>query len=208
METVSTGVLDKSKEHYLRSKDKADKSHDELRHKQLYKSKYYQKWRFAIHYVKPTAKLLFKSWFKNSGQTYRRQVVNPRHPTPQGQLEQLERLRSEDTSPPHDYPYYWPVHIGSQIKTRQSQSYKFEEFAKTSYFLIFWSCLIWCVNMKWIRRELLKIQSGHDSVHRRTDGRTDGQTRWNQYTPFNFVERGYNQLQSLKLPCKISKLSS
>ena len=40
METVSTGVLDKSKEHYLRSKDKADKSHDELRHKQLYKSKY------------------------------------------------------------------------------------------------------------------------------------------------------------------------
>ena len=34
--------------------------------------------------------------------------------------------------PPYDYPYYWPVHIGSQVKTRQSQSYKFKEFAKTS----------------------------------------------------------------------------
>ena len=32
--------------------------------------------------------------------------------------------------PPHDYPYYWSVHIGSQIKTIQSQSYKFNEFAE------------------------------------------------------------------------------
>ena len=37
----------------------------------------------------------------------------------------------------------------------------------------FWSCLIRCANMKWIRWELLKIQSGHDSVHRRTDGQGD-----------------------------------
>ena len=29
--------------------------------------------------------------------------------------------------------------------------------------------------MKWIQWVLLKIQSGHDSVHRWTDGRTDGQ---------------------------------
>ena len=40
----------------------------------------------------------------------------------------------------------------------------------------FWSCLIRCANMKWIRWVLLKIQSGHDSVHRRTDGRTDRRT--------------------------------
>ena len=40
----------------------------------------------------------------------------------------------------------------------------------------FWSCLIRCANMKWIRWVLLKIQSGHDSVHIRTDGWTDGQT--------------------------------
>ena len=34
-------------------------------------------------------------------------------------LEQLERLRSEDTPPPmpHDYPYYWPVHFESQVHT-------------------------------------------------------------------------------------------
>ena len=44
-----------------------------------------QKIRFIIHYVKPTAKLLFKIRFPKSGPTCRRQVVNPRHQTPQGQ---------------------------------------------------------------------------------------------------------------------------
>ena len=34
-----------------------------------------KKWRFTIHYVKPTAQLLFKSRFPKSGQTYRRQVI-------------------------------------------------------------------------------------------------------------------------------------
>ena len=38
-------------------------------------------------------------------------------------------------------------------------------------------------NMKWIRRVFLKIQSGHDSVHRLTDGQTNRWSRWNQYTP-------------------------
>ena len=27
-------------------------------------------------------------------------------------------------------------------------------------------------------------------TNRRTDGRTDRRTRWNQYTPFNFMEVG------------------
>ena len=44
-----------------------------------------QKKRFIIHYVKPTAQLLFKIRFSKSGPTCRRQVVNPRHQTPQGQ---------------------------------------------------------------------------------------------------------------------------
>ena len=74
-------------------------------------------------------------------------------------------------------------HIGSQVKTRQSQSYKFKEFAKTSIFLILKKCF-------W------KIQSGHDSVHRWTDGpmdgrtvgRTDGQGE-TSLPHFNFVER-------------------
>ena len=43
MEIVSTGVLDKNKEHYSRSKDKAEKSYDVLRHIQLYMSKYQKK---------------------------------------------------------------------------------------------------------------------------------------------------------------------
>ena len=52
----------------------------------------------------------------------------------------------------------------------------------------FWSCLIRCANMKWIQWVLLKIQSGHDSVHRRTDGQTDKVIL--VYPPFNFVEAG------------------
>ena len=32
METVSTGVFDKNKEPYLRSKDKAEKSYDVIKH--------------------------------------------------------------------------------------------------------------------------------------------------------------------------------
>ena len=31
-------------------------------------------------------------------------------------------------------------------------------------------------NMKWLRSILKELQSGHDSVHRRTDGQTDGRT--------------------------------
>ena len=44
-----------------------------------------QKIRLIIHYVKPTAQLLFKIRFPNGGPTSRRQVVNPRHQTLQGQ---------------------------------------------------------------------------------------------------------------------------
>ena len=38
-----------------------------------------KKWRYTIHYVKPTVQLLFKSRFSKGGPTCRRQVVNPRH---------------------------------------------------------------------------------------------------------------------------------
>ena len=40
MENISTGVLDKNKEHYQRCEDQAEKSHDVLRHIQLHISKY------------------------------------------------------------------------------------------------------------------------------------------------------------------------
>ena len=36
-----------------------EKSYDVLRYVQLHLSKYKKKWRFTIHYVKPTAQLLF-----------------------------------------------------------------------------------------------------------------------------------------------------
>ena len=92
-------------------------------------------------------------------------------------------------SPP---PKWLPIllsHIGSQVKRRQSRSYIFKEFAKISNLLILkqtlhvthlLKLLDKMCNIKWIWRVLLKIQSGHDSVHRRTDG----QTRWKLYTPF------------------------
>ena len=79
------------------------------------------------------------------------------------------------------------IHIGSQVKTRQSQSYKLKEFAKTTIFFNF---------VKWIWQVLLKIQSGHDSVHSWTDGRTDKVKP--VYPSFNFVEaRGIITLDAL-----------
>ena len=44
--------------------------------------------------------------------------------------------------------------------------------------------------MKCIRQALLKILSGHDSVHRRTDSRIDRRTTWNQYTPISTLLEG------------------
>ena len=106
-------------------------------------------------------------------------------------LEQLERLRSEDTPAASWLPI--PLsHIGSQVKRRQSQSYefkkKFEFWNGHCTRHTFLSCLIRCANMKWIRWVLLKIQSGHDSVRRRTDGQRDKVIP--VYPPINFVEAG------------------
>ena len=103
--------------------------------------------------------------------------------------------------PPHDYPYHWvildPKSKEDKVKvTNLKKSPKFQifEFWNGHYTRhTFWSCLIRCANMKWIRWVFLKIQSRHDSVHRRTDGqtyrrtdgRTDRRTRWYQYTPLS-----------------------
>ena len=59
MEAVSTGVLDKNREHYSKSKDRAENSYDALGHTIAY-VKYENKWWFTIQYVKFTAQLLFK----------------------------------------------------------------------------------------------------------------------------------------------------
>ena len=86
--------------------------------------------------------------------------------------------------PSHDYPYHWvildPKSKEDKVKvTNLKKSPKFQifEFWNEHYTRhTFWSCLIRCANMKWIRWVFLKIRSGHDSVHRRTDGRTDRRT--------------------------------
>ena len=55
-----------------------------------------------------------------------------------------------------------------------------------------WSCLIRCVNMEWIRQVLLKIQSRHDSVHRRTVGQSE-----TSIPPFRLCwSGGYNDDQA------------
>ena len=93
--------------------------------------------------------------------------------------------------PPHDYPYHWvildPKSKDDKVKVtnfKNSPKFQIYRFLNVHYTRhTFWSCLIRCANMKWIRWVLLKIQSGQDSVHRRTDGQGDTsippyQLRW------------------------------
>ena len=147
----------------------------------------------------------------------------------QGQLEQLECLRSEDTPAApwlpilltSSYwipsPYYWPVHIGSQAHTIDqfildpkpillTSSYWIPGHNKTESNLQIWRI---CLNFKLLK--FLKIlHVTHlpkllDNVWKyKTDlasivkdiewtwfcPQMDRWTRWNQYTPFNFVEWG------------------
>ena len=105
---------------------------------------------------------------------------------------------------PHDYPYYWSI-LDPKWKQDKVKVTNLKKLPKIKI-LLFWkkkkkktktyymrhtnlSCLIRCVNMKWIWQVLLKIQSGHDSVHRRTDGWTDGQGV-TSIPLFNFPEVG------------------
>ena len=96
--------------------------------------------------------------------------------------------------PPHDYSHYWvildPKSKEDKVKvTNLNNLPKFQivEFSNKLYtWHTFWSCLIRCAKMKWIQWVLLKIQSGHDSVHRRTDRQTDKVKP--VYPPFNFFE--------------------
>ena len=53
------------------------------------------------------------------------------------------------------------------------------------------STCIWNLKLKF--QSKLDLCSGNHVVYRQTDGRTDGRTRWIQYTLHsNFVGRGYN----------------
>ena len=94
----------------------------------------------------------------------------------------------------HTIESYW---IPSQKKTKSKLQIQYEfqifEFWNKHYMQhTFWGCLIRCANIKWIRWVLLKIQSGHDSVHRRADGQTDRQTDGQGETSILRWSRGYN----------------
>ena len=101
-----------------------------------------------------------------------------------GKLVQLERLHSEDS--PH-CPMI-TLTIEQFIFNLKSKQHKVNvknlknlpklqvyDFWKKPLYAThtLWNCLIRCVNMTWIRRVVYTIQSGHVSVHRRTDGQTD-----------------------------------
>ena len=88
-------------------------------------------------------------------------------------------------------------HIGSQVKRRQSQSYKFKEFAKISNFLILKQTLHVTHLLKLLDK-MCKYQMDSTSIvedtgRTRLCPQTDRRTRWNQYTPFQLRWSGrYN----------------
>ena len=98
-------------------------------------------------------------------------------------LKQLERLCSEDTPAAPWLPILL-IHIGSQVKTRQS--YKFKEIAKTSIFLFLKK-----IHMthplklldKMCKYEMDPLSIMEDTEQTRFCPQTDRRTRWNQYTP-------------------------
>ena len=101
-------------------------------------------------------------------------------------LELLERLCSEDTpsrlmithtieqEPCYGF-LYWVI-LDPKSKEDKVKVTNLKNLPKLHFFE-FWNKLYrrhtFCANMKWVRRVLLKMQMGHTSVHKRTDGRTD-----------------------------------
>ena len=61
---------------------------------------------------------------------------------------------------------------------KNCQKYKFWNFARNFTPHTFWSCLIRCINMKWIQPKLYALQSWHGMRDGRTvtDGQTDGRS--------------------------------
>ena len=89
-------------------------------------------------------------------------------------------------------------HIGSQLKRRQSQSYKLKEFAYFSNYWIFKQTLH-ATHLLKMPDEICKYEMNPTSIveerterirfrpqtDRRTDGQTDRRTRWNPFTPLS-----------------------
>ena len=109
------------------------------------------------------------------------------------ELEQLECLRSEDTP---RRPMITHTTESCWIKRRQSQSYKFQEFAKISIFLILTETLHVTHLLKLLDK-MCKYEMDPTSILEDTEWtwffpQKDRRTRWNQYTPLSTsLKRGY-----------------
>ena len=112
------------------------------------------------------------------------------------QLEQLGCLRSKIPPPPPPPPRHRPIlpilmiHIRSQVKTRQSQSYKFKTKMPNIQTLKF------LYKMYKYEMDPTRTVGATERTRDagRTDGQTDGQSETNIPPPDNNVVRGYNKL--------------
>ena len=79
------------------------------------------------------------------------------------------------------------IHIKSQVKTRQSQSYKFKKIAKNTNFEILLETLHATHLLKLLDKmytyEMDPTKTVGATERTRDAGRMDGRTEWNQYTP-------------------------
>ena len=85
--------------------------------------------------------------------------------------------------PPHDYPYYWII-LDPKSKQDKVKVTNLKNLPKVQI-LEFWNKLYTIVD---------------DTERTRFCPQTDRRTRWNQYSPFNFVELGYKHVKTTLLP--------
>ena len=123
--------------------------------------------------------------------------INPINTKLEFKLEHLERLHSDDT-PAASWLSILLSHIGSLVKRKQSQSYKFKELAKIFFFLILKQILHAAHHLKLLYKmckyEMDPTSIVEDTVQTWFCPQTDRRTRWNQYTPFQLHwSGGYNE---------------
>ena len=104
-------------------------------------------------------------------------------------LEQLECLCSENTLRCSMITH---IHIRSQVKTKQSQSYKFKNIDKTSNVRTFQKALHATYRLKLLNKmytyemdpaNIVEVTE-RTGICPQTDGQTDERASWNQYAPF------------------------
>ena len=101
----------------------------------------------------------------------------------------LERLCSEDTPATSWLPILLR-HIGSQVKRRKSQSYKFKEFAKIAIFP-FLKQTLHATHIRKFLDKMWKYEMDPTSIVEDTERtrfcpQTNRRTRWNQYLRWRF----------------------